>query len=61
LRDALQRELSITDLFRFPTVAGLAQFLGGQADSGAKEGAERAQGRRAAMQRRAQLRGGARA
>jgi acyl carrier protein len=61
LREALQRELSITDIFRFPTIAGLAQYLGGEVETGAKEGAERAQGRRAAMQRRAQSRGGARA
>jgi acyl carrier protein len=61
LREALQRELSITDIFRFPTIAGLAQYLGGEVETGAKEGAERAQGRRAAMQKRAQLRSGSRA
>jgi natural product biosynthesis luciferase-like monooxygenase protein len=60
LKDALQRELSITDIFRFPTIASLAAHL---ADSGndntAQQGSDRAQGRRAAMQRRQQQRSGA--
>jgi natural product biosynthesis luciferase-like monooxygenase protein len=61
LRDALQRELSITDIFRFPTVHSLASYLSGAVEAGVQQGAERAQGRRAAMQRRQQLRGGVRA
>jgi acyl carrier protein len=59
LREALQRELSITDIFRFPTVQSLAAYLSGDSAGGAQQGAERAPGRRAAMQRRQQLRAGA--
>jgi acyl carrier protein len=60
LREALQRELSITDIFRFPTVQSLAGYLAGDVEGGAQQGAERAQGRKAAMQRRQQQRAGAR-
>jgi natural product biosynthesis luciferase-like monooxygenase protein len=54
LRDALGRDLSITDIFRFPTIQSLSAFLGqdGEDDAGAQAGKARAQGRRAAMQRR---------
>jgi natural product biosynthesis luciferase-like monooxygenase protein len=54
LRDALGRDLSITDIFRFPTIQSLSNFLGqdGEDDAGAQAGKARAQGRRAAMQRR---------
>jgi hypothetical protein len=54
LRQSLQRELSITDIFRFPTVRSLAQHLGQPGDDGAaaQRGASRAAERRAALQRR---------
>ncbi|HSV69344.1 MAG TPA: MupA/Atu3671 family FMN-dependent luciferase-like monooxygenase [Methylibium sp.] len=54
LKEALNRNLSITDIFRFPTIASLSAFLGqdGEDDAGAQAGAARAQGRRAMMQRR---------
>ena len=54
LRTELRRELPITDIFRFPTVQSLSAHLSG-ADSGGKaaeEGQSRAEGRRAALQRR---------
>ncbi|MBX3627658.1 MAG: LLM class flavin-dependent oxidoreductase [Rhizobacter sp.] len=56
LRDALQRDISITDIFRFPTIQSLSAFLGegGVDDAGAKAGNARAQGRRAVMQQRRQ-------
>lgn len=46
--------LTITDMFRFPTVAGLAAHIGGRVDSGQQLGkvAERAAMRRAAMDAR---------
>jgi acyl carrier protein len=54
LRQSLQRELSITDIFRFPTVRSLAQHLGQPGDDGAaaQRGASRAAERRVALQRR---------
>jgi acyl carrier protein len=54
LKEVLQRDLSITDLFRFPTVQSLSAYLGneGEDDAAAQSGKARAQGRRAAMQRR---------
>ena len=54
LRDDLQVELSITDMFRFPTVRSLASFIedGDAAVAGAREGVSRAAGRRAALKRR---------
>jgi acyl carrier protein len=57
LRDALGRDLSITDIFRFPTIQSLGAYLGrdGEDDAGAQLGKARAQGRRAAMQRRHQV------
>lgn len=59
LREALGCQLSITDLFRFPTIQSLGQYLAG-GDQGvvAQQGADRAQGRRAAMLRRRGLRAG---
>jgi natural product biosynthesis luciferase-like monooxygenase protein len=53
LRDRLQQPLSITDLFRFPTIASLVAYLG-QADApaAAQKGSDRAAARRAVMQRR---------
>jgi hypothetical protein len=54
LKEALQRELSITDIFRFPTIQSLSAYLGneGEDDAAAQSGKARAQGRRAAMQQR---------
>jgi natural product biosynthesis luciferase-like monooxygenase protein len=56
LKDALQRDLSITDIFRFPTIQSLATYLTEGSQGGAQQGSDRAQGRRAAMQRRQQQR-----
>jgi natural product biosynthesis luciferase-like monooxygenase protein len=60
LRDALQRDLSITDIFRFPTIQSLSAFLSQEGGDGAaaQQGKDRAEGRRAALQRR-QVRPGA--
>lgn len=54
LKEALGRQISLTDLYRFPTVQGLAAFLeSGGADDGALDKSEdRAAQRRAAMDRR---------
>jgi hypothetical protein len=56
----VQRPLSITDLFRFPTVRTLAEFLGEDPDGGAPATVEasldRAELRRQAMQRRMERR-----
>ena len=50
------RDVSITDLFRFPTVRALAAFLGepAQVDVAAKAGTDRAEARRQALLRRQQ-------
>jgi hypothetical protein len=50
------RDVSITDLFRFPTVRSLSGFLGepAQADVAAKKGTDRAEARRQALLRRQQ-------
>jgi hypothetical protein len=55
LREALQRDLSITDIFRFPTIQTLSQYLSqdGNDNAAAQQGQDRAAGRRAAMARRA--------
>jgi natural product biosynthesis luciferase-like monooxygenase protein len=55
LKDKLQRDLVITDIFRFPTVQSLAAHLSdaGAQGAAAREGQDRAQGRRAALARRA--------
>jgi acyl carrier protein len=51
----LGRNLSITDIFRFPTIESLATYLvDGNQSAGAHEGVDRAEGRRLAMQRRRQ-------
>lgn len=54
LRDVLQCDLSITDIFRFPTIQSLAVHLSakGPDHEAAQQGIDRAQGRRAALQRR---------
>ncbi len=54
LKETLQRNLAITDIFRFPTVQSLAAHLSDDSSVGAaaKQGQDRAQGRRAAMARR---------
>jgi acyl carrier protein len=60
LREVTDRELSITDMFRYPTVRALAQHLGQEARDGkeitAQESADRADARREAMMRRRQRR-----
>jgi natural product biosynthesis luciferase-like monooxygenase protein len=54
LTAALQREITITDLFRFPTVATLARHLAGDGTTdAAKPGSARADARREALRRRA--------
>jgi natural product biosynthesis luciferase-like monooxygenase protein len=55
LKERLERDLAITDVFRFPTVQALAAHLSSDASAqgaAAKQGQDRAQGRRAAMARR---------
>ncbi len=54
LRDVLQRDLSITDIFRFPTIQSLSAYLSQEGGDGAaaQQGKDRAEGRRAALQRR---------
>ncbi|GAB4209888.1 MAG: hypothetical protein OHK0013_29850 [Sandaracinaceae bacterium] len=61
IKAATGKALTITDIFRFPTIAGLAAFLGGGADGGTSnkaldESADRAAARRQAMQQRAAVR-----
>ncbi len=58
IRDDVKAALSLTDLFRFPTIRGLAAFLEGDAGAGADLGksAQRAEARREAMGRRQELR-----
>jgi natural product biosynthesis luciferase-like monooxygenase protein/amino acid adenylation domain-containing protein len=62
LREVLQREIPLTDLFRFPTVRALAEQLGeGPSAVGAlvveaEAGTDRAELRRQALRRRQQLR-----
>ncbi|NOT08099.1 MAG: hypothetical protein HOP28_07830, partial [Gemmatimonadales bacterium] len=53
LRETLARDLSITDVFRFPTIRSLSTYLSeGSGAAASEEGKERAEGRRTAMQRR---------
>jgi natural product biosynthesis luciferase-like monooxygenase protein len=53
LKRQLERELSITDLFRFPTIRSLAGYLGGEADGvAAATGLNRAAARREMAARR---------
>jgi natural product biosynthesis luciferase-like monooxygenase protein len=57
LKDAIEAELALTDLFRFPTIRSLVSFL--QSDGGAsgtEQGKDRAAARKEAMARRAKLR-----
>jgi natural product biosynthesis luciferase-like monooxygenase protein len=60
IKAATGKPLTITDIFRFPTIAGLSRFLGaedgGGADKALEESADRAAARRAAMQQRANVR-----
>jgi natural product biosynthesis luciferase-like monooxygenase protein len=59
LREALKVDLAITDIFRFPTIDSLTRFLSdGPQTAAAAAGAERAAGRRAALQRRQATRAG---
>ncbi len=69
LKVALQKPLSLVDMFRFPTVSALAAFLSKDADAQPGEGdsastarasQDRAQTRKDAMQRRRELRQGSR-
>jgi natural product biosynthesis luciferase-like monooxygenase protein len=62
LREALGRKVSLVQLFQFPSVRSLSAALGaeGPANAGAKQAPERAQVRKDAMQRRRELRQGAR-
>ena len=61
LRESLQRDLSITDIFRFPTIQSLSTYLSqdGDDNAAAQKGQDRAAGRRAARARRQNLRQGA--
>ncbi|WP_371170605.1 MupA/Atu3671 family FMN-dependent luciferase-like monooxygenase [Aliiroseovarius sp. 2305UL8-7] len=56
LKEKLRRDIAITDLFRFPTIRGLAEHLSGgnddKKDSAASRGAARAAARLARMGRR---------
>jgi hypothetical protein len=60
LREVLQRDLSITDIFRFPTIQSLSSYLSEGSDgAAAQQGIDRAEGRRAALKQRRQPRQGA--
>jgi natural product biosynthesis luciferase-like monooxygenase protein len=54
LRASFAQPVSITDIFRFPTIEALSAHLGGAGDDDAavRQGEARAQNRRAALQRR---------
>jgi acyl carrier protein len=53
LREAVGRQMSMTDMFRFPTVSTLAKHLGrDDGDATAAKGADRGDRRREAMLRR---------
>jgi hypothetical protein len=60
LRKMIDGKLSITDLFRFPTIRTLTQYLSLDSDTGGQitvqESADRAKARRAAIMRRRQIR-----
>jgi natural product biosynthesis luciferase-like monooxygenase protein len=58
IRDEAKRELSLTDLFRFPTIRGLAGFLDGDGGGSAdlEKSALRAEARRESLDRRSELR-----
>ena len=63
LRGAIGQNVSLVQLFQFPTVRSLAAALGNEQpdDPLAKQGQDRAQARKEAMQRRRDARQGARA
>jgi acyl carrier protein len=56
LRGVLERELSLTDLFRFPTVRSLVTFLTDGGSSTMATSRDRAAARKEAISRRAELR-----
>lgn len=56
LKEQMGRPLSITDMFRFPTIRALAAFLGQQGQEVDRSGEVRAQARREALARRQGLR-----
>jgi acyl carrier protein len=60
LKERVERPLSITDMFRLPTVRALSAFLAGELDEGAvaRQGEDRAAARRDAMARRRSRRRG---
>ena len=60
LKERIERPLSITDMFRLPTVRSLSAFLAGETDEGAvaRKGEDRAAARRDAMARRRSRRRG---
>jgi hypothetical protein len=55
IRTALERDLTVTDIFRFPTIASLAGFLEGDRTDFTKD-ADRGAARRDALNRRRDLR-----
>ncbi len=59
LREVCEHTISLTDLYRFPTIAGLADYLstGGDAAAQAKQSQERGAKRRAALSSRRRKRG----
>lgn len=59
LREVCEQPISLTDLYRFPTIAGLADYLatGGDAAVQAKQSQERGAKRRAALSSRRRKRG----
>jgi len=53
LKDLVEIPIALTDLYRFPTIRGLATHLGsGEVDAGAQRGLDRAAQRRAMLERR---------
>ena len=59
LRSRLSRDVSITDLFRYPTIRALTDYLQGDvvpAAARAASGLARAEARKGALQRRRQIR-----
>jgi acyl carrier protein len=57
LKEALNREISMTDLFKYPTISSLAQYLNnGQSESASQDQIQsRAERQKEAVQRRRQL------
>ncbi|MCA9962038.1 MAG: AMP-binding protein, partial [Anaerolineales bacterium] len=60
LRDVIEQDISVTDMFRFPTIRSLADFLNqqgnGQAEARVQQSEDRAATRRAALAQRQQMR-----